>query len=209
MSDSPPCPYVSRGGLKLAAALDAFAIAPDGWLCADLGSSTGGFVDCLLQRGARHVHSVDTAYGVLAWKLRTDPRVTAIERSNALHHVPPADIRLDLLTLDLGWTRQKLAIPAALKWNPARIISLIKPHYEAPPQMVRRGSGVITDEESRLLLDQTLADIAAMSLTIAGCIPSPIRGSAGKNKSGNLEYLALILPPQAGQGGASPCEITP
>lgn len=129
-------PYASRGGLKLRAALDAFHLNPTGWWCADLGCSTGGFTDCLLRAGAERVAAVDTAYGELAWTLRNDPRVIVMERTNALHASPPETFAqrggADLVTLDLSWTRQELAVPAAARWvRPGgTIVTLIKPHYE-------------------------------------------------------------------------------
>ena len=143
------CHYVSRGGIKLEAALTAFALQPNDWICADLGCNVGGFTDCLLQHGAAKVFAVDTGYGTLAWKLRQDKRVSVHERSNALYLDPatlldaekkPANTACDLVVIDLGWTRQNLAIPAALRWlrrddvmktQKARIITLVKPHYES------------------------------------------------------------------------------
>ncbi|MDX2148723.1 MAG: SAM-dependent methyltransferase [Planctomycetota bacterium] len=124
-------PFVSRGGVKLRHALDAFTIDARGLVCADLGASTGGFTDCLLQAGVARVHALDTAYGELAWKLRNDPRVVVRERTNALYAEPPAE-GVALVVVDLGWTPQRLVVPAALRWLApgGRIISLIKPHYE-------------------------------------------------------------------------------
>lgn len=122
MTQPPDNPFVSRGGLKLRCALDAFPehAEPAGLWCADLGCSTGGFTDCLLQAGAERVFAVDTAYGELAWKLRQDERVTVLERSNALHVDVPAEVTdrggVDLVVIDLGWTVQAKAIPAALRW---------------------------------------------------------------------------------------------
>ena len=122
MTEQPDNPFVSRGGLKLRCALDAFPehAEPAGLWCADLGCSTGGFTDCLLQAGAERVFAVDTAYGELAWKLRQDERVTVLERSNALHVDVPAEVTdrggVDLVVIDLGWTVQAKAIPAALRW---------------------------------------------------------------------------------------------
>ncbi|MCX5658878.1 MAG: TlyA family rRNA (cytidine-2'-O)-methyltransferase [Planctomycetota bacterium] len=115
----PPGPFVSRGGLKIQAAIDAFALDLAGAVCADLGCNVGGFTDCMLQRGASRVFAVDTGYGGLAWKLRQDPRVTVLERTNALHFDPqsaPDFSGCDLVSLDLGWTRQALALPAAMRW---------------------------------------------------------------------------------------------
>src|SRR3989344_6816827 len=122
--------YVSRAGEKLAFALDYWHIDVTGLVCADLGCSTGGFTDCLLQHSAAKVYAVDTGYGVLDYKLRKDPRVVALERTNALHVKLPE--RVDLVTIDVGWTPQKLILPRALELlKPGgKIISLVKPHYE-------------------------------------------------------------------------------
>jgi predicted rRNA methylase YqxC with S4 and FtsJ domains len=122
MADQQDNPFVSRGGLKLRHALDAFAehVDPAGLCCADLGCSTGGFTDCLLRAGAARVFAVDTAYGELAWTLRNDDRVVVLERSNALHVEVPGEVTerggVDLVVIDLGWTPQSKAIPAALRW---------------------------------------------------------------------------------------------
>ena len=115
MSDSPDSPFVSRAGLKLEHALQEFNFDVTDMSCADLGCNVGGFTDCLLQRGASNVFAVDTGYGTLAWKLRSDERVTTLERSNALHLEPPELV--DLVVIDLGWTPQKLALPAGMKWT--------------------------------------------------------------------------------------------
>ena len=123
--------YASRAGIKLEAALDGFGVDVTGRLCADFGCHAGGFTDCLLEHGAACVHAVDTGYGVLDYRLRRDPRVVVMERTNALHAEPPAE-PVDMVTIDLGWTRQRFAIPAALRWlGPGgQIVSLLKPHYE-------------------------------------------------------------------------------
>ncbi|MGD2108262.1 MAG: SAM-dependent methyltransferase [Phycisphaerae bacterium] len=136
MSEPASHPYVSRGGEKLAAALDHFQIDVSGVVCADLGSHVGGFVDCLLQRGAAKVYSVDTSYGTLAWKLRRDPRVVVLERTNAMHVSLPEPV--NLVTIDVGWTRQAKILPnvAKLLAPSGFVITLIKPQYECP---VRRG----------------------------------------------------------------------
>ena len=201
MSSSLPIPYVSRGGLKLVAALDAFAIDPTGCTCADLGCNVGGFTDCLLQLGATKVFSVDTAYGQLAWKLRSDPRVATHERTNALHFDPaaiPAFEGCDLVVMDLGWSRQQLAVPAAMKWlqdgENARIITLIKPHYESTWKQAGQGEkrGVLTDEESKQVCDTTLGQMDSLGAEVLGCIESPIRGGGSRGREGNIEYLALL-----------------
>lgn len=131
--------YVGRGGEKLAAALDHFGIDPAELVCCDLGSNVGGFCDCLLARSAARVHAVDTSYGTLAWKVRTDARVVVHERTNALHLELPEAI--DLVTVDVGWTRQRLILPAArrLLREGGAILSLVKVQYEADPQELERG----------------------------------------------------------------------
>ena len=185
--------YASRAGQKLHTALKAFELDVTGLICADLGCSTGGFVDCLLQHGARHVYAVDTAYGELAWKLRQDPRVTVLERSNALHLEPVA--ACDLVTVDLGWTPQRLAIPAASRWlggNPTgRIISLIKPHYEDTQGAFKgQKKGKLDDEQAMIVTDRTIQSLEKNGFKTTRTIPSPIRGGKG----GNLEVLALLQP---------------
>ncbi|MBI1335960.1 MAG: TlyA family rRNA (cytidine-2'-O)-methyltransferase [Phycisphaera sp.] len=193
---SEPCPYVSHGGLKLAAALDAFDIDVNGRVCADLGANVGGFTDCLLQRGAAHVYSVDTAYGQFDWKLRNDERVTVIERTNALHFDPHSIEGFDshrptLVVIDLGWTRQQLAIPAALRWlvdtrGDATIVTLIKPHYEADRSQLTRGK--LSDEDAQVVCDRVIAEIP----NVVGCIESPIRGGSSRGGRGNREFLACL-----------------
>jgi len=190
MTPNPPI-YASRAGLKLKAALDAFQLDVTGLTCADLGCSTGGFTDCLLQHGAGHVFAVDTAYGELAWKLRQDPRVTVLERSNALHTKPLA--ACGLATIDLGWTPQRLAIPAAGLWlsdDPAaRIITLVKPHYEATADAFAGGKkGKLDDTRALEVADGVLQDLDNEGFTTLNRIESPIRGGKG----GNLEVLALL-----------------
>ncbi len=194
-----PPTFVSRGGQKLHHALKEFAISPVGMVCADLGCSTGGFTDCLLQAGAAKVHSVDTAYGELAWKLRKDARVVVTERTNALFAVPP-DGGVDLVVVDLGWTTQRRLIPAALKWlrEGGRIITLIKPHYEAKEYGIELGpKGVIDDAVAKDITDRVVAEFPALGVTLQGLTISPIRG--GKEKStGNAEWLALLSPLKSG-----------
>ncbi len=199
-ANEPENPYVSRGGLKLRHALETFGIDPTGLRCADLGASTGGFTDCLLQAGAASVYSVDTAYGEFAWKLRTDSRVRVIERTNALHAELPDDLGdgVDLVVIDLGWTRQERAIPAALRWLSAsgRIISLIKPHYETPRTRVRRGQKVepLDEAEAGRVANAVVERLPALGVRSLGMVESPIKGgkaSKGTAK-GNTEYLVLL-----------------
>lgn len=215
MPPSDPCPYVSRGGLKLRHALDTFALNPTSLTAADLGCSTGGFTDCLLQAGAARVFSVDTAYGQLAWTLRKDPRVVVLERSNALHVEPPEPV--DLVVLDLGWTPQRLAIPAAMRWlkpGPAsRIISLIKPHYEASDRAgqtddetrARRRSrhgpsprdhGILPEDQAEAITSRVVESLPTLGVEVLALTKSPILGGAGgRSKStttGNAEWLVLL-----------------
>ena len=164
-------------------------------MCADLGANVGGFTDCLLQAGVARVHAVDTGYGTLAWKLRQDPRVTVMERTNALHAAPPEQV--DLVAIDLGWTPQRHAIPAALKWlKPGgRIVSLIKPHYELSKdeQRTMLKDGVLDEAEAERITARTMAELPNLGVRVLGLTKSPIVGGATKgNKRGNAEWLALL-----------------
>src|SRR5688572_30045450 len=131
--------FVSRAGQKLEHALTDFAIDVAGRTCADLGSNTGGFVDCLLQRRAARVYAIDTGYGVLDWKLRNDPRVVVMERTNAMHAVLPEPV--SVVTIDVAWTKQQHILPAARRMiaDGGDVVTLIKPHYEAAPPLLRGG----------------------------------------------------------------------
>lgn len=184
MPADPQHDYVSRGGIKLAAALDAFSIDPSGLACADLGANVGGFTDVLLRRGAARVYAVDTGYGTLAWKLRSDARVVVMERANAMHVEPTA---VELVVIDLGWTRQRHAIPAALRWSPRQIVTLIKPHYESE----RRG--VLDVSEAAAIAERVLGEMVSMGVRVMGSMVSPIRGGASRSGGdGNVEYLAHL-----------------
>lgn len=188
---TPEPPWASRGAEKLRAALDAFALDVRGLIVADLGCSTGGFTDCLLRAGASRVCAVDTAYGQFAWRLRHDPRVTLLERTNALHVAPPELV--DLVVIDLGWTRQRLALPAAGRWlrpgGDGRIITLVKPHYEIDKAELKRlgHRGVLPEPVSQAVFQRTLDEVPGFGFAVMGSIPSPIRGN-----SGNAEWLALL-----------------
>jgi 23S rRNA (cytidine1920-2'-O)/16S rRNA (cytidine1409-2'-O)-methyltransferase len=179
-------PYVSRGGLKLEAALEAFAVEVQGLLAADVGASTGGFTDCLLQRGAARVYTIDVGYGQLAWKLQQDPRVVVMDRTNAryLEELPEP---VDLVTVDVAFISLKLVLPAVMGWlTPGgQIVALIKPQFEAGPENVGKG-GVVRDPAVHR---QVLADITgwaeSQGLELQGLIRSPITGPAG-----NVEFLA-------------------
>lgn len=204
MLGGPEPAFVSRGGLKLHHALNTFGLDVTGFVCADLGCSTGGFTDCLLRHGAARVHSVDTAYGELAWKLRQDPRVVVHERSNALHFEPaePAD----LVVIDLGWTPQRLALPAAARWlKPGgRIVSLVKPHYEAEKSELGPG-GVLDPARAEEIAELVRDGLPALGFAVLGWTKSPVLGGAtGKKKrkgSGNPEWLVLVSRVQDERGG--------
>ena len=179
--------YASRAGEKLKFALDKFKFTPAGLICADFGSSTGGFVDCLLQDGAEKVYSVDTAYGELAWKLRNNPKVVVIERTNAMHVTLPE--KVDLLTIDVGWTKQESILPNAfnnLKTD-GKIISLIKPHYESPKYLLRKGR--LPDDKMDEVIKLVGQKIEKIGGKIKNIVESPILGEKGKNR----EFLTLIV----------------
>lgn len=177
---SEPSAYVSRGGLKLAAALRAFGIEVRGLTCADFGSHAGGFVDCLLQHGAARVHAVDTAYGTLDYRLRTDARVTVHERTNALYVSLPE--LCTLITIDVGWTAQRLILPAARRnLQPGgSVLTLVKPHYEAPREELR--GGLLPEECVAPVAAAVRADCAAAGWTVLGEVTSPIRGHGGNTE---------------------------
>jgi len=179
------CPYVSRGGVKLAAALREFGLDVAGWTCADFGSHIGGFVDCLLQHGAAKVYAVDTGYGVLDYRLRRDPRVVVCERTNALHYVCPEPC--DLVTVDVGWTPQRLILPAVRHTlRPGgRVLTLIKPQYEAPREWL--SGGVVPPERLPAVRDACRQDVRGLGWQIAREIESPLRGHGG-----NTEYVWLL-----------------
>ena len=177
--------FVSRAGLKLEHALAAFGVDVSGLVCADLGSNTGGFVDCLLQRGAAKVYAVERGYGVLDWKLRKDPRVVVMERTNAMHIRLPEPA--GFISIDVSWTRQRHILPAAkgLLAPLGRVITLIKPHYEAEPKLLRKG--VLPAEEVDGVVQAVLEGIRSTGFEVLATTPSPIRGGKG-----NIEILALL-----------------
>jgi 23S rRNA (cytidine1920-2'-O)/16S rRNA (cytidine1409-2'-O)-methyltransferase len=177
--------FVSRAGFKLDHALTTFSIDVAGWTCADLGSNTGGFVDCLLQRGAAKVVAIDTGYGVLDWKLRKDPRVVVMERTNAIHVNLPEKMRL--VTIDVAWTKQRIILPAAMRMieEHGEVVTLIKPHYEADASMLRKG--VLLQERVEEVLERVRSDIRAAGFEIAGLTQSPIKGGKG-----NVEFLSHL-----------------
>lgn len=173
--------YVGRGGEKLAWALDNFKVDPAGMICCDLGSNVGGFVDCLLQRGAKKVYSVDTSYGTLAWTLRNDERVIVMERTNALHVEIPE--KVDLVTSDVGWTRQSKLLPKAttLIKKGGMILSLLKPQYEANRDQIERGKGRVKEDALYDVLDSVRQTALATQMKLTGPDRSPFLGGKGKN----------------------------
>jgi len=198
-------PFVSRAGLKLDHALREFQFDVTGLICADFGCNIGGFTDCLLQRGAAKVFSIDTGYGTLAWKLRNDPRVTVMERSNALHAAKPQAAGVDLVVIDLAWTPQRLAIPAALKWlkpggpgGGGRIITLVKPHYELSEDEKKSllVEGRLDPAEAERVLQRILAQMPDWGASPLAHTRSPITGgkSSKRHGSGNIEFLVLAEP---------------
>lgn len=190
-------PFVSRAGLKLDHALREFELDVTGFVCADFGCNVGGFTDCLLKHGAAKVFAIDTGYGALAWKLRNDPRVVVMERTNALHAPAPQE-RVDLVAIDLAWTPQKHAIPAALQWLKPRgcIVSLVKPHYELDEDEKKSllHEGRLDPAEAERMLHRVLDQMPAWDVKVLAHTRSPITGgksSRGKSGDGNVEYLVL------------------
>ncbi len=189
-----PLKFASRGGFKLHHALTQFGLDPTGSECADLGCSVGGFTDCWLQHGAVKVYAVDTAYGELAWTLRNDDRVRVMERTNALHAEPPERVRF--VSLDLSWTRQARAIPAALRWltddpaQPGTVVSLIKPHYECTKDELRAHAtkGVLPEAFAREVTERVVASLPELGVRVVGLTQSPITGGS-KRAKGNHEWL--------------------
>jgi 23S rRNA (cytidine1920-2'-O)/16S rRNA (cytidine1409-2'-O)-methyltransferase len=186
----PKEPFVSRAGRKLAHALDHFELDPQGFICLDVGASTGGFTDCLLQRGASRVYAVDVGYGQLDYSLRNDPRVVVMERVNA-RHMPPDAIPefCNLITLDLSFISLVKVVPAVLPFlaEDGWLLPLIKPQFEAGRDQVGKG-GVVRDEVvRRRVVEQRTADLASLGLGVVGIVDSEVPGV-----SGNRETFALF-----------------
>ncbi|HKZ83078.1 MAG TPA: TlyA family RNA methyltransferase [Anaerolineae bacterium] len=189
-------PYASRGGIKLAAALEAFDIPVEGAVCADVGASTGGFTDVLLQRGAARVIAIDVGYGQLDWKLRSDPRVTVLDRTNArtLTDLPrdPATggpVLARVVTIDVSFISLTLILPAVARWltGGGHVVALIKPQFEAGRERVGKG-GVVRDPSVHAdVLGSILRWAAENGWIVRGLIRSPIEGPAG-----NVEFLAWL-----------------
>jgi 23S rRNA (cytidine1920-2'-O)/16S rRNA (cytidine1409-2'-O)-methyltransferase len=188
-----PMPYVSRGGLKLAHALDVFKVDVTGAVAVDIGASTGGFTDCLLQRGAARVYCVDVGHGQLDWKIASDPRVVVIDRTN-IRHMEPGRIpeRCALAVIDVSFISLRLVLPLLppLLVAGAPVVALVKPQFEVGRDHVGKG-GIVRDEEAR---KQAVADVAAAATALAWSVvaqtTSPITGGKG-----NVEYLLHLRIP--------------
>lgn len=188
-----PMPYVSRGGFKLAAALDEFRIDPNGQVCMDVGSSTGGFTDALLQRGASLVYAIDVGRGQLAWSLRGDPRVVSMERTD-MRSVDDLPDAIDLAVIDVAFISLRRVLPAVARLlrDEGLAVALVKPQFEAGRDQVGRG-GVVRDPEiHRAVLEDLMGWAVQNQWRVAGAIASPITGP-----SGNREFLVLLAAPGA------------
>lgn len=185
------CPYVSRGGLKLEKALRDFGVDPTGYVCSDSGASTGGFTDCLLQQGAKKVFAIDVGYGQLAWKIRNDPRVVTMERTN-IRYVTPEQLGepLDLSVIDVSFISLKLVLPAIkelLAAEKGQVLCLIKPQFEAGKEKVGK-KGVVRDPEVHLEVLQMFVALAdSLGFTIKNLTFSPVKGPEG-----NIEFLGHL-----------------
>ena len=179
--------FVSRGGQKLSAAIDAFALDVGGMSCADFGCNVGGFTDCLLRRGAGKVYAVDAGYGELAWKLRNDPRVVVMERTNALHCDPAEPV--GLVAIDLAWTPQRLSIPAAMRWLApgGAIISLLKPHYELEKLTGRKPFSKLSDAQNSDVCRAVCRQLRDDGNIVRAMLKCPLTG-----KGGNREFFLLL-----------------
>ncbi len=184
------CPYVSRGGLKLEKALRDFGVDPTGYVCSDSGASTGGFTDCLLQQGAKKVFAIDVGYGQLDWKIRSDPRVVVMERTN-VRYVTPEQLGepLDLSVIDVSFISLKIVLPVIKTFlkSTGQVLCLIKPQFEAGKDKVGK-KGVVRDPEThKEVLDNFIALTQEVGFTILGLTFSPVKGPEG-----NIEFLAHL-----------------
>ena len=185
------CPYVSRGGLKLEKALRDFGVKPEGFVCSDSGASTGGFTDCLLQQGASKVFAIDVGYGQLDWKIRSDPRVVVMERTN-IRYVTPEDLGelLDLSVVDVSFIGLEIVLPAIknlLKPDSGQVLCLIKPQFEAGKDNVGK-KGVVRDPKiHQMVLDHFVELVHGLGFRMRGLTFSPVKGPEG-----NIEFLGHL-----------------
>jgi len=183
-------PYVSRGGLKLESALTGYRIDSAGRVCLDVGASTGGFTDCLLQRGAARVYAVDVGYGQMAWKLRQDPRVIVIERTNIRYMSPDAVPELvDLVTIDASFISLKIVVPAVLRFlkREGILLPLIKPQFEVGKGLVGKGGVVADPAQHSQVIDELGRFFSGLGLSCSEALPSPVLGPKG-----NREFFMLL-----------------
>jgi 23S rRNA (cytidine1920-2'-O)/16S rRNA (cytidine1409-2'-O)-methyltransferase len=186
--------FVSRGGEKLLAALEAFPVHPNGLVCADVGASTGGFTDCLLQYGAARVYAIDVGKGILHWKIRSDPRVVVMEGTNA-RYVESLPEPAQLVVCDASFISLRILLPVMQKWFPVcsqtgegNLITLIKPQFEAGRKESARGEGVIRDPAvHRRVLLEVLGFAREIGFSLRGLVKSPVVGPKG-----NIEFLAWL-----------------
>lgn len=178
-------PYVSRGGLKLEEALSRFRLDVTGFICADVGASTGGFTDCLLKHGAAKVYAIDVGYGQLAWELRQDPRVVVLERTN-IRYLESLPEPIDLATIDVSFISLELVLPpvVSLLKPQGQIVALVKPQFEAEREQVGKGGVVREPEVHRQVLHKVATVAQGLGLQTLGLIPSPLLGPAG-----NVEFF--------------------
>ena len=180
--------YVSRGGFKLASALDTFSLEVAGLVSMDVGASTGGFTDVLLQRGTARVYAIDVGYGQLAWKLRQNPKVVVMERTNA-RYLETLPEPVNLVTIDVSFISLRLILPAVVKWlsSSGWVVALVKPQFEAGRSQVGKGGVVREKAVHRQVLENVVAYAQDVDLNVMGLIPSPITGPAG-----NHEFLLYL-----------------
>ena len=184
------CPYVSRGGLKLEKALRDFGVDPTGYVCSDSGASTGGFTDCLLQQGASKVFAIDVGYGQLDWKIRSDPRVVVMERTN-VRYVTPDQLGepLDLSVIDVSFISLKIVLPVIKTFlkPTGQVLCLIKPQFEAGKDKVGKKGVVREPETHKEVLDNFVALANELEFKILGLTYSPVKGPEG-----NIEFLSHL-----------------
>ncbi len=184
-------PYVSRGGLKLERALEKFAIKTSDRIVLDVGASTGGFTDCLLAKGARQVYAVDVGYGQLDWKLRKDPRVLVLERTN-IRYLSPEELPYppELAVIDVSFISLRIVIPQVLKLLPreGEILALIKPQFEVGKGRVGKGGVVRVPEEHTRVIEEIRGTAENSGLEVGGVIESPLLG-----QKGNKEFFIYLI----------------
>jgi 23S rRNA (cytidine1920-2'-O)/16S rRNA (cytidine1409-2'-O)-methyltransferase len=183
-----PLKYVSRGGLKLEGALDAFQIGVSGKVCADVGASTGGFTDCLLQRGAARVYAIDVGYGQLAWKLRADARVVVMDRVN-IRHLPSLPEPIELATIDASFISLQLILPTvkSLLQPHGEVVALVKPQFEAGREQVGKGGIVRDPKVHRAVLEKITRFAIEKEWRVLGIGRSPLAGAEG-----NVEFFVHL-----------------